>query len=234
MMTAKDKEKYVFNVFQNIADSYDSANYRISIGAHMHWKKSAARSLLNTLPSGCRLLDVGCGTGDMLRIFNKEDPQAKLTGLDFSPNMLRIAKADCSGIKDIELVQGNAQKLPFTAECFDGVSIAFALRNTADYTKTLKEAARVLRPGGCITVIDSFVPGNRFIRPFYTFYFSVIMPILGGGHGKIKEYRWLTRSTKEFITPEELKALFEKAGFKCLGRKTFLFGACSYITGQKL
>lgn len=232
-LNEKEKEEYVFRVFQSIAGGYDGANQRISIGAHMRWKRRAARALCAMLPDGCSILDIGCGTGDMLRIFSAERPRARLTGLDFSPNMLSVAEDRCRGIAQLTLRQGNAMALPFSDGSFDGACMSFALRNTADYSRTLREAARVLRPGGVMLVIDSFVPQGRLVRPFYDLYFSKLMPLLGGGFRRRREYDWLTRSTREFISTDRLRDLMGEAGLTSCGGKAFMFGACAYVLGRK-
>ena len=233
MKMKNEKEEYVFRVFQSIAEGYDSANRRISLGAHLRWKKSAVKSMMASLPEGAALLDIGCGTGDMLRIFSELCPASALTGLDFSPNMLKAAEANLRDVPNLTLQQGNALDLPFPDASFDGVSISFALRNTADYLRALQEAFRVLKAGGMLLVIDSFVPESPVVRPFYDLYFAGIMPLLGGGVKKRKEYRWLTKSTKEFISVSELQALVRRAGFENAGTREFLFGACSYVLGKK-
>ncbi len=229
----QEKEDFVFRVFQNIAEGYDGANQRISIGAHLRWKRRAAGALCALLPDACSILDIGCGTGDMLRIFSAKRPRAKLTGLDFSPNMLRVAEDRCRGIPLLALRQGNAMDLPFSDASFDGACISFALRNTADYSRTLREAARVLRSGGVMLVIDSFVPRGLLVRPFYDLYFSKLMPLLGGGFRRRKEYNWLTRSTREFISTDKLRDLMGGAGLTICGEKAFMFGACAYVLGRK-
>lgn len=233
MKMKNGKEEYVFRVFQSIAEGYDRANSRISLGAHLRWKKSAVKCMQDALPKKAALLDIGCGTGDMLRIFSELCPGASLTGLDFSPNMLKAAGANLRDLPNLKLQQGNALDLPFPDASFDGVSISFALRNTADYLRALQEASRVLKEGGMLLVIDSFVPDSAVVRPFYHLYFAGIMPLLGGGVKKRKEYRWLTKSTEEFISVSELQELIRKAGFQDAGRREFLFGACSYVLGKK-
>ena len=226
-MTAK--EDYVYRVFQRVADGYDLANMRISLGAHLRWKKAAAEMLCDRLPPNPAILDIGCGTGDMLRIFSSLRRDAVLTGIDFSPNMLKLAKENCRDINDLRLLQGNALSLPLEDESVDGVSLSFALRNMADYEEALREAARVLKPGGSLMVIDSFVPQNRLIKPFYQVYFSGIMPVLGGGIQKQKEYRWLARSTAQFIAVDELCELLWQADLCYVQEKHFLFGACACV-----
>jgi demethylmenaquinone methyltransferase/2-methoxy-6-polyprenyl-1,4-benzoquinol methylase len=227
------KEEYVYSVFQNVADGYDTANRRISLGMHERWKREAAQTLSDAVPVRADLLDVGCGTGDMLLILHEALPEAALTGLDFSPNMLKAAEKKCGGIAGLRLVEGNACRLPMEDSSFDGVSIAFALRNTADYEAVVSEAFRVLKPGGAFLCIDSFVPQNPAVRPFYRMYFSCAMPLIGGGRKHFTEYRWLDRSTSEFISPDELGRLFRAQGFTELREKRFMFGACAAVLGIK-
>ena len=227
------KESYVYDVFQNIADGYDRANLRISAGWHMIWKRTAVKRLCKAMGDKPAILDIGCGTGDMLRLISENRPDARLTGVDFSPNMLEKAGDNCSDIRDLELVQGNAMELPAADGAFDGVSISFALRNTADHERVLKEALRVLKPGGRLVCIDSFVPENPLIRPFYQIYFSAFMPFLGGGIRYLREYRWLKQSTRDFISPKELMRLMRKTGFRRIAYKRFLFGACVCVSGDR-
>ena len=228
-----DKEKYVYTVFQSIADGYDSANERISLGMHRMWKKAAAKMLFERVPKNSSVLDIGCGTGDMLLIMNKISPKALLTGIDFSPNMLKIAKKRCHKIPGLSLKKCNACQLPFPDESFSAATISFALRNTADYSAVVTQAFRILKKGGVFVCIDSFVPQNRLIYPFYRLYFSLIVPYLGGGKRKLKQYKWLNRSTQKFLTPKELEALLKNKGFSNTCIKSFMFGACSVIIGKK-
>lgn len=227
------KEEYVYSVFQNIADGYDKANRRISLGMHERWKRAAVRMLADAVPPRAGILDLGCGTGDMLLMLHEEVPDARLTGLDFSPNMLAVAQDRCSAVEGVRLIEGNACRLPMEDSSFDGVSISFALRNTADYAAVISESFRVLKPGGAFLCIDSFVPGIAPVRPFYRLYFSVIMPLIGGGKKHRQEYKWLNQSTSEFLSPDELAALLRRCGFDKLREKRFMFGSCSIVLGIK-
>ena len=225
----QDKQAYVYDVFENVAQGYDKANARISLGRHVRWKRAAVRLLGEGLPAKPHILDVGCGTGDMLLLVSQEIPDARLVGLDFSPHMLEQARMRCSGLSELELVQGNALELPFDDASFDGATIAFALRNTADYGKVLLEIGRVLKPGGTLVCIDSFVPSSVLVRPFYHLYFSFAMPLLGGGIRNWRRYRWLSSSTKKFVSVEQLCALMNKAGFVNPRCETFMLGASACI-----
>lgn len=228
----RKKEQYVYSVFQSIAGGYDRANRRISLLQHVRWKKKAADVLCDPLPGNSKILDIGCGTGDMLQIIASKRPDCALTGLDFSPNMLTVAKRRLIGAENVDLIKGNALDIPFKDNTYNGACISFALRNTADYKKALSEAFRVLKDGGCFVCIDSFVPESRLIRPFYDIYFSMIMPLLGGGIKKIREYRWLKKSTADFISATELVKMMKSMGFTGIRKKRFLFGACVIVSGR--
>lgn len=231
--TNQDLTPKMFDVFQGVASGYDKANVRISLGLHTRWKGAAVRTLCAGLPNRPRILDIGCGTGDMLLLIAEESPDAELVGLDFSPNMLEQARMRCANMSELSLVQGDAQALPFDDESFDGVSIAFALRNTTDYGAVLAEARRVLKLGAALVCIDSFVPSRVVVRPFYHLYFSVLMPFLGGGIKHWRQYRWLSNSTKQFITVRQLRDLMRSQGYDNLQCKTFMFGACACVSGKR-
>ncbi len=119
--------------------------------------------------------------------------------------------------------------LPFEDGAFDGAVISFALRNTTDYRRTLCELARVVKPGGRVVCIDSFVPEKSWVRPLYSLYFSKLMPLLGGGSKKKEEYRWLNMSTREFLPASELAGMMYECGLRPEARKDFAMGACVCI-----
>ncbi len=230
---ALDKKKHVYQVFQTIAGGYDAANGRISAGQHMRWKRHAARTACKTLPENGRALDVGCGTGDMAGLMRKERPNAQIVGVDLSPDMLEVAEEKYKKDPRMSFFQADASELPFEDAEFDTAVISFALRNTSDYKKVLSEMIRVVKPGGRICCIDSFVPKSRLIRPFYEMYFSLIMPLVGGGVRYWRQYRWLEKSTRYFISPDELGTLLTKLGLNDIEGKKFMFGACVCECGRK-
>jgi demethylmenaquinone methyltransferase/2-methoxy-6-polyprenyl-1,4-benzoquinol methylase len=227
------KEEYVYQVFENIAEDYDAANQRISLGQQMKWKKRAVERLLEYVPVNGAVLDLCCGTGDMTMLMLRLRPDIKVTALDFSPSMLGVAKERLKKFEDINFVQGDAMNLPFEDECYDGVIISFALRNTADYRKVLGEIARVLKCGGGACCIDSFQPEAEIIKPFYHIYFSKIMPLLGGGIRKKQEYRWLCQSTKDYVSPSQLEQMMLECGLTRPQRDSFMFGSCVSICTVK-
>ena len=228
-----DKEKYVYKVFQSIAPGYDRANDRISTGLHLRWKKAGLKALAKKLPEGGSLLDMGCGTGDIIKLIKEQRPDCKALGVDFSPKMLEVAGKNLKGIPGVRLERGNVTRLAYEDGSFDAVTISFALRNTSDYGRVLGEAFRLLKPNGYFMCIDSFVPESPVIRPFYNLYFNLLMPFIGGGIHKHRQYKWLSKSTRDFISAGELMKLMKKKGFCKIRSGGFLFGACVCIMGNK-
>lgn len=249
------KEKKVYRIFQRIAGRYDRANERISLGLQGRWKQMLTRALSRELPEKGQVLDVCCGTGDVSLLLAEARSDLSVTGIDFSPAMLKVAEqrkaravlrgkrsrgtdrrkrgGGTEGRAQVRFLRGNAMALPFRDGAFDAAVISFGLRNTADYRKTLSEMKRVVKEGGTVACLDSFVPGSGLVQPFYRFYFRILMPLLGGGLKYREEYQWLYQSTKEFLRREELAGLFRDLGLGKVRAESRMFGACSLVSGVK-
>lgn len=226
-----DKSQKVYDVFETIAPTYDSANTRISLGLEEAWKEALIQHVSAFVPTGGCVLDVCCGTGDIALGIQDRRPDIGMTGLDFSPAMLQVAKAKDTQQK-IRWQCGNALHLPFREHTFSAVTISFGLRNTTDYGAVLEEMRRVTTPKGRLYCLDSFVPSSPWIRPFYTAYFRYLMPFLGGGVKKRAPYQWLFTSTQQFLRASALGQVMAQAGWKRIERKPFLFGACELLIGE--
>ena len=250
-MSPEDKQDKVFRVFENIAKGYDRANVRISLGMQDSWKKMLIRELTRSTPAsrGChtmnaagqspdqkmKILDLCTGTGDIAIGIAEAGTDYQITGMDFSPSMLRVAarKARRRGLRGITWRKGNAMEIPCGDASFDAVSISFGLRNCADPEKVLLEIKRVLKPGGRILCLESFVPENALVRPFYRLYFGWVMPLIGGGSSHRKEYEWLQESTESFLRAGQLKELMTRCGFRNVKVRRRMMGACALHTGSK-
>lgn len=228
-----DKSKKVYDIFQNISPYYDRANDRISLGLQKNWKKQFVNLISKTCKKESSLLDLCCGTGDIALNLAKKSP-ARVVGVDFSENMLKIAKDKAKSFENISFIKADVKNLPFKDETFDNITISFGLRNTDDYKKVLEEMVRVGKDKAFVYVMDSFTIENIFIKPFYILFFKYLMPLLGGGIKRYKDYAWLYESTKLFISPEELVKLFDSFGLKNIRVKKMLFGACVIVSGQKI
>ncbi|MGI6217341.1 MAG: demethylmenaquinone methyltransferase [Coriobacteriales bacterium] len=226
-------KEQVHGVFESIADQYDAANDSISFGMHRSWKKDLVdKAVAATRTSDLgKVLDVCCGTGDITEKIARSHPDIFVVGLDFSEEMLNVARARTKDLDNVMLVEGNALSLPFDDSTFDSAVISFGLRNTPDYEKVLSEMMRVVRPGGIVACLDASVPDDELIVPFYKLYYKYIMTFLGGGFTKHKQYEWLYESTMDFLRKDELAALFKKVGLKYVTVQAFLFGAAALHLG---
>ena len=227
-------KEHVHGVFQSVASQYDAANDRISLGMHHLWKKALVDAALASCPADGvgRVLDVCCGTGDITERIAKGSGHVVAVGLDFSANMLDVARERTAGMDNVMLVEGNAMELPFDNDTFDACVVSFGLRNTPDYEQVVGEMARVTRPGGLVACLDASVPDSELIEPFWKLYYKECMPVLGGGISKRHEYEWLYQSTMEFLRKDELIELFRRCGLVGVNCQPFMMGSAALHTGM--
>jgi demethylmenaquinone methyltransferase/2-methoxy-6-polyprenyl-1,4-benzoquinol methylase len=180
---------------------------------------------------GSTALDLCCGTADWtIALAEAAGESGKVTGLDFSENMLEVArkKVDALQLKNVELIHGNAMELPFEDNTFDYVTVGFGLRNVPDYRQVLREMHRVLKPGGMAACLETSQPTVPGYRELYYFYFRRIMPLLGKWFAKsYEEYSWLQESARNFPGMEELAEAFSETGFGRILYKPFAGGAAA-------
>ncbi|WP_018660419.1 demethylmenaquinone methyltransferase [Heyndrickxia acidiproducens] len=232
-MTAK--EERVHHVFEKISKNYDYMNSVISFQQHKRWRKETMRKM--DVKKGCTALDLCCGTADWtIALAEAVGESGHVTGLDFSENMLAVGKkkVDARGLKQVDLIHGNAMDLPFENNTFDYVTIGFGLRNVPDYKQVLSEMHRVLKPGGMAACLETSQPVVPVYRELYYFYFRYMMPVLGKMFAKsYDEYSWLQESARSFPGMKELAYLFEETGFVRILYKPFAGGAAAAHIGFK-
>ncbi|MGG3562605.1 demethylmenaquinone methyltransferase [Neobacillus rhizosphaerae] len=231
----QSKEQRVHNVFEKISDNYDKMNSVISFQQHIKWRKDTMKKM-NVQP-GSKALDVCCGTADWtIALADAVGPDGKVVGLDFSQNMLKVGveKVKELGLKQVELVHGNAMELPFPDNSFDYVTIGFGLRNVPDYLQVLKEMHRVVKPGGMVVCLETSQPTLIVYKQLYYFYFRFIMPMFGKLLAKsYNEYAWLHESARDFPGMRELARMFEQAGLTEVKYKPYSGGAAAVHIGKK-
>lgn len=217
--TTEEKADYVQNQFDRIARKYDLANDVISMGMHRLWKERAIKELLGS-QSG-KYLDVCCGTGDLaLTIASRNSFSGEVTGIDFSAEMLAVARSRESSMRQngqnprpMNWLQGDALQLPFPDNSFDGAIVSFGLRNLTNYQGGIDEMARVVKPGGRVINLDLGQPTMPVFTPFYLFYFHNIVPIIGEIiQGDRAAYTYLPESRKNYPAPPRLSQIFTNAG----------------------
>ena len=184
---------------------------------------------------GSKALDVCCGTADWtIALSEAVGSKGKVTGLDFSENMLEVGKQKTASLENIQLVHGDAMNLPFDDNSFDYVTIGFGLRNVPDYLSALKEMHRVLKPGGMVVCLETSQPTLPLFKQIYSLYFKFVMPIFGKMFAKSKEeYEWLQQSTFNFPDKQTLKGLFFEAGFNDIIVRSFTGGVAAMHLGYK-
>jgi demethylmenaquinone methyltransferase/2-methoxy-6-polyprenyl-1,4-benzoquinol methylase len=212
----------IFSLFSKIATSYDLANRVLSLGMDLRWRRFLVRETHNFKPDARRILDLACGTGDVVKEAKKVFPQGVIyIGLDPCGEMLNVARKRLD--REIPLVRGLAENLPFKRGIFDVVFISFGLRNFSNRKQALGEIYRILKPGGVVSVLEFTKPVGR--NPFSTlgwFYTKYAVPLLGGViSGDFEAYRYLARSIEHFLTPEEVAKEFSQVGFKPLKVELF-------------
>lgn len=221
-------------MFANISARYDLLNHLLSANMDKRWRRKVAKQLRDIPADSGLILDVACGTGDLtLALF--EATGARVIGTDFCRPMLEIAGRKAAGLeRAMPFVEGDALHLPFPDNSFDGVTIAFGLRNLASVEGGLKELQRVLRPGGMTAVLDFSKPNVPGFRALFKFYFARVLPLLGGVvSGSKSAYEYLPDSVSRFPDQEQLAALMRNAGFENVHYLNLTGGIAALHSGTK-
>ncbi len=194
-------------MFRRVARRYDLANHLLSCGADFLWRARAACLVASWQPA--RVLDLATGSGDLALAIARWLPKAKIVGADFAPEMLEIARA--KGVR--ETVLGDALALPFADRSFDCVTIAFGLRNVADWRGALREMARILTSEGHVLILDFSIPKSALRTP-YRLYLHHCLPRLAGLlTGQREAYYYLGASIEDFPSGSAMLKLIEANGF---------------------
>lgn len=211
------KQDKVDNVFHNVAKRYDIMNDAMSGGMHRLWKNRLIREIRPR--KNYKYLDVAGGTGDIaFRLYEATGRSADITISDINPSMLEVGRdrAMDKGYGDsFNWVEGNAEKLPFEDNSFDIYTISFGLRNVAHIDNALKDAYRLLKPGGRFYCMEFSHVDNPLVRKFYDIYSEKLIPQMGQLIAKDRDsYQYLIESIRQFPRPENLKQRLLDAGFK--------------------
>lgn len=207
------KAQRVQGMFDGIARRYDLLNRILSLGIDGLWRREAARLALAT--GATEVLDVATGTGDLAFELARRAPHASITGVDFSGEMLAIArnKAARRG-RGVSFAHADAQALPFADASFDAVTIAYGLRNLEEPGRGLGEFRRVLRPGGRLVVLEFPPPPGGLWGALVRLYFTRVLPLVGGlVSGSREAYTYLPGSVMTFTAPQALADRMLAAGF---------------------
>lgn len=220
----EEKRAAVRDMFDAIAPRYDAVNKAMSFGLDMYWRRKTVRLL--GLPARSLVLDLACGTGDLVRELARA-PHLPV-GVDLSSGMLQHAR-----VAGAPLVLADAVTLPFPDGAFDGAVSGFALRNFADLVAAFTELARVVRPGGRIALLDVSAPKSAILRAGHSVWFNKVVPRIGGLVSDRAAYSYLPRSVAYLPAPDRLLAVIGEAGFDEADRHVLSGGIVQVLTGTR-
>ena len=208
----KSTGRLVAKVFQDVFDKYDLMNDLMSLGIHRLWKKNFIHYL--NPQKNTTLIDVASGTGDIAKLYlNKINDKGSVCCVDENKDMLNLSKKKFKGNTNIKWFCNNAEELPFKKNCFDYYTISFGIRNVNNINKTLREAYRVLKPGGRFLCLEFSKVQNEILNKLYKTYSKSIPKIGKLIVGKSDPYEYLINSIEKFNSQEEFIKQIKKQNF---------------------
>ena len=231
--TIQDKAKLINNVFSKVYKKYYLMNDIMSLGVHIIWKNKLINWMNPQLNQS--LIDVASGTGDIAKLFSKNSNNLnKISCVEPNNEMLEVGKYNLKTYKNIKWYNSSAEKLPFENDTFDFYSISFGIRNVSNINLSLKEALRVLKPGGRFMCLEFSKIDNEIINLLYQQY-SKIIPFVGKYVvGSSKPYDYLIDSINDFYTQKELIELMKFNGFSNTEFRNLSNGISAIHSGWKI
>ena len=217
---------YVHAAFSSIAERYVTANHVLSLGTDILWRERVVQMVAEWKPA--RLLDVATGTGDLALAIRKAFPEMEVLGTDFCRPMLDVAVR--RGLEHV--LEADAMNLPLDDASYDAVTVAFGLRNMADYEKALREWHRILRPGGHLLVLDFSMPENILATPYRLYLHHILPRVAGWLTGNSGAYDYLGESIEAFPRGEAFCELLRRAGFRDPSSRPLSRGIASIYTAM--
>jgi demethylmenaquinone methyltransferase/2-methoxy-6-polyprenyl-1,4-benzoquinol methylase len=232
--TEQEASRWVRSMFGRVAPRYDLANHLLSANVDVYWRNRTVARVRDVLRRpDARVLDLACGTGDLLIALERESGR-RLIGSDFCHPMLTGAhtKLERERLRSV-LVESDALALPFPDASLDLITIAFGYRNLANYRAGLDEMRRVLRPGGALAILEFTQPPNRSFAAVYNWYSRNVLPIVGGAiSGAPEAYRYLPESVRKFPDAPGLASLMKEADFQPVEWEYLTFGIAALHIGR--
>jgi len=210
----KQAAAWVQSMFGGIARHYDFLNHLLSLNFDRHWRWRTVRRLRRELPSGGRVLDLCCGTGDLLVGLEREFGRPGV-GADFCHPMLTAARSKLGrkGLRSA-LVEADGLQLPLRDDSLDAITIGFGFRNFANYRRGLAEMRRVLKPGGIVAILEFSQPQTKAFAALYDWFSLQVLPRIGGAvSGSSQAYSYLPESIRKFPDAPQLADEMKAAGY---------------------
>lgn len=233
--TEGSKKDQVNQMFDVIAPRYDFMNRFLSAGIDLHWRKKAVNLFKKDAPQ--YLLDVATGTGDMAILAARLLHPKNITGIDISEKMLEIGrkKVDKEGLgHKIRLLQGDGETINFTDHSFDGVMVAFGVRNFEHLEKGLLEIKRVMKPGSQLVVLEFSKPRLPVVKQLYHWYMKVLAPFIAKKFKQDqKAYQYLNASAQAFPDRQLFVDVLNRTGYIHTKCKPLSLGICCIYSARK-
>ncbi|WP_210496605.1 bifunctional demethylmenaquinone methyltransferase/2-methoxy-6-polyprenyl-1,4-benzoquinol methylase UbiE [Microvirga antarctica] len=234
----EEKQGKVNEVFHSVASRYDLMNDLMSAGLHRLWKSALVTAVRPPRDRPFRHLDVAGGTGDVaFRILEAGGTQTHVTVLDINGDMLKVGqeRAGDRFADRIDFVEANAEELPLASKSFDAYTIAFGIRNVPRIDAALREAHRVLKPGGRFLCLEFAKVDVPLLDRIYDAYSFNVIPKLGEMvTGDSQSYQYLVESIRRFPTPAAFARMIEAAGFKRVTHRALTGGVVNIHSGWKI
>jgi len=221
-------------MFDDISDHYDFLNHFLSFGIDRKWRNKLVGLLATYHPDD--ILDVATGTGDLAISLSTLEPR-KIIGIDISDKMLEVGrrKISESGLeKKITFRSGDAEKIPFSDQTFDAITVAFGVRNFEDLSLGLREMKRVLRPGGIMMILEFSQPSSFPMKQAYHFYSRFFIPLIGRKVSRHPEaYQYLPDSVAKFPSGKNFLDILSGLGLRNLRHYRLSMGIASIYMAEK-
>jgi demethylmenaquinone methyltransferase/2-methoxy-6-polyprenyl-1,4-benzoquinol methylase len=228
--------RWVRGMFGRVAARYDLLNHLLSFNLDKRWRAHTVARVTDVLARpDAKVLDLCCGTGDVLLSLAAERDGIRILGSDFCHPMLIEAQRKIAAHKlRSPLFEADALALPLASDSLDLITVAFGFRNLTNYRHGLEELARVLKPGGTLAILEFSQPTNRMFAAPYGFFSTRVLPWVGGMiSGSRDAYSYLPESIKKFPGAEELAEQMRTAGFAGVEFERLTFGAVALHLGKK-
>ena len=231
--TIQDKNKLVNSVFSQVYKKYDLMNDIMSLGVHRVWKEKFI-DWMNPQPN-TKLIDVASGTGDIANLFfTRSDGTGEVICVEPNKEMLSRGKIKLKKYKSAKWINSSAESIPIESNTFDYYSISYGIRNVSDINKVLKEAFRVLKPGGRFMCLEFSKIDNEILNFLYKQY-SKTIPYIGKFIvGSDKPYKYLIDSIDKFYNQKELSKLIKNNGFSNVEFRNVSNGISAIHSGWKI
>ena len=231
--TIQDKNKLVNSVFSQVYKKYDLMNDIMSLGVHRVWKEKFI-DWMNPQPN-TKLIDVASGTGDIANLFfTRSDGTGEVICVEPNKEMLSRGKIKLKKYKSVKWINSSAESIPIEGNTFDYYSISYGIRNVSDINKVLKEAFRVLKPGGRFMCLEFSKIDNEILNFLYKQY-SKTIPYIGKlVVGSDKPYKYLIDSINKFYNQKELSKLIKNNGFSNVEFRNVSNGISAIHSGWKI